>query len=94
MSWGEDLAAVLFVVLALAVIAVCIWLARRYGGARLVRGGKRRLGVVEATPIDGRRNLVLVRRDDVEHLLLLGPAHDLVIETRIVPPEPLIPSGG
>ncbi|HLY55173.1 MAG TPA: hypothetical protein VKS60_06430, partial [Stellaceae bacterium] len=58
------------------------------------RGGKRRLGVVEATPIDGRRSLVLIRRDDVEHLLLLGPAHDLVIETRIVAPVPSAPADG
>ncbi len=37
--------------------------------------------------IDGGRKLVLIRRDDVEHLLLIGGPIDLVIETGI-PAEP------
>ena len=34
-------------------------------------------------PIDNRRRLVLVRRDDREHLLLLGPQGETVVETNI-----------
>ncbi|MGO8920494.1 MAG: FliO/MopB family protein [Stellaceae bacterium] len=68
-----------FVVL---LIALCAWVARRLGlGGRLVAsGGKRRLAILEVLPLDGKRRLVLLKRDDVEHLLLLGLQNDLVIE--------------
>jgi flagellar protein FliO/FliZ len=43
-----------------------------------------RLGVIEQAPVDSRRRLVLVRRDDVEHLIMTGGPVDVVIETNIV----------
>ncbi|MFC3673936.1 hypothetical protein [Ferrovibrio xuzhouensis] len=46
------------------------------------RSGQR-IGVVETAPIDGSRRLVLVRRDNLEHLLLLSGGGDLVIEAGI-----------
>jgi flagellar protein FliO/FliZ len=42
-----------------------------------------RLGVTETFDIDNDRRLVLVRRDDVEHLLLIGGEQDIVIEQSI-----------
>ena len=55
---------------------------------------ERRLDVVEHQSVDGRRRLVLVRRDDVEHLIMTGGPVDVVIETGIPsrsvsPPEVL-----
>ena len=47
-----------------------------------------RLGVSEQANIDGRRKLLLVRRDDVEHLLLIGGPVDIVIEENIRAPVP------
>lgn len=44
---------------------------------------ERRLSVVEHASVDGRRRLVLVRRDDVEHLIMTGGPVDVVIETGI-----------
>ncbi len=44
---------------------------------------KRRLKIVEVLPIDGRRRLVLLRRDDREHLVMLGADGETVIETGI-----------
>ena len=44
-----------------------------------------RLGVSEQATVDSRRKLVLVRRDDVEHLIMTGGPVDVVIETGIVP---------
>jgi hypothetical protein len=44
---------------------------------------ERRLDVVEHASVDGRRRLVLVRRDDVEHLIMTGGPVDVVIETGI-----------
>jgi hypothetical protein len=45
--------------------------------------GERRLEVVDHANLDSRRRLVLIRRDDVEHLLLTGGPVDVVIETGI-----------
>ncbi len=44
---------------------------------------ERRLGVVEQANVDGRRKLILIRRDGVEHLILTGGPVDVVVETGI-----------
>lgn len=49
---------------------------------------QRRIGVVEHASVDGKRRLVLVRRDDVEHLIMIGGPVDVVLETGIVPQSP------
>jgi flagellar protein FliO/FliZ len=61
----------------------------RYVAARGLKlpgtaGGKRRLELVEALPLDARRRLVIVRCDGKEHLLLLGPNHDVIVMQNIV----------
>ncbi|MFX4827856.1 hypothetical protein ABTB65_19095, partial [Acinetobacter baumannii] len=43
-----------------------------------------RLAVIDAAAVDGRRRLVLVRRDNIEHLLMIGGPSDVVVETNIV----------
>jgi hypothetical protein len=40
--------------------------------------------VVDAASVDGRRRLVLIRRDNIEHLLMIGGPGDVVIEQNIV----------
>jgi hypothetical protein len=40
--------------------------------------------VIDAAPVDGRRRLVLIRRDNVEHLLMIGGPSDVVVEANIV----------
>ncbi len=42
-----------------------------------------RIGVIEYANVDGRRKLLLIRRDDVEHLVMTGGPVDVVIETGI-----------
>ena len=42
-----------------------------------------RLGVVEFANVDGKRKLILVRRDDVEHLIMTGGPVAVVVETGI-----------
>lgn len=77
-DYGRFLAALVFV---LGLIALVAWLARRFrlgpGGAP---GAARRLAVLETLPLDARRKLVLIRRDDTEHLLLLGTDGNRLIE--------------
>jgi hypothetical protein len=46
-----------------------------------------RLGVMEQARVDSRRTLVLIRRDDVEHLIMTGGPIDMVIETGIAAPR-------
>ena len=49
-----------------------------------VRGRKgQRLGITEFHEIDKTRRVVLVRRDDVEHLVMIGGNQDMVIERNI-----------
>lgn len=76
----------------LALIAGAAWLVRRFGLFGVNPGRRpdqRRLAINAVQPLDARRRLVLVRRDGVEHLLLVGGANDLVIETGIAPPKPV-----
>jgi hypothetical protein len=70
------------------LIAVTASVMRRSRASRLgagERGGqRRRLAVVDAARIDKNRTLVLVSRDNIEHLLMIGGPTDIVIEPNIV----------
>lgn len=48
----------------------------------------KRLSVIDAAVVDSRRRVVLIRRDNVEHLVLIGGPTDVVIESRIGLEEP------
>ena len=75
-------------VVVLALIALTAWLVRRFGSERLgtgtSRGRQPRLAVIDAASVDGRRRLVLIRRDNVEHLMMIGGPTDVVVEANIV----------
>jgi flagellar protein FliO/FliZ len=72
----------------LALIGVAAWLVRRFAtnrlGANTNRSRMPRLAVIDAAAVDGRRRLVLVRRDNVEHLIMIGGPTDIVVESTIV----------
>jgi flagellar protein FliO/FliZ len=72
--------------LVLGLIALGAWTLRRFGLGVVTAGTRgRRLAVVESLALDARHRLVLVRRDDREHLLLLGTA-ETVVESGITAP--------
>jgi hypothetical protein len=80
---------VLAFLIVLGLIFAAFWAVRRFGAGRLggdtMRGRQPRLGVTEQAFLrDGRRQLILVRRDNVEHLMLIGGPTDVVVETNIV----------
>jgi len=66
----------------LVALVVLIMIMRAFGGRVRGRKGKR-LGVSEYRELDQSRRLMLVRRDDVEHLILVGGGQSLVIEQNI-----------
>ncbi|MBV8924920.1 MAG: flagellar biosynthetic protein FliO [Bradyrhizobium sp.] len=75
-------------VVVLGLIGLAAWLVRRFAsrrlGANTQRGRMPRLAVIDAAAVDGRRRLVLVRRDNIEHLLMIGGPTDIVVEPNIV----------
>ncbi|MGB7120172.1 MAG: flagellar biosynthetic protein FliO, partial [Bradyrhizobium sp.] len=101
----QALTFIIMFVAVLALIGVVAWLIRRFASNRLGtntnRGRMPRLAVIDAAAVDGRRRLVLVRRDNVEHLLMIGGPTDIVVEPNIVrampnrdqlPPRPAVGS--
>ena len=78
-------AAILFVI---ALAALLVWAFRTFFGGQssthgFVRPRDKRLGVVETATVDAKRKLLLVRRDEVEHLVMIGGPVDMLIETGI-----------
>jgi flagellar protein FliO/FliZ len=80
-------------VLVVAMIGALAWVVRRFGWASrfVAPAGKKRLAVLEVLPLDGKRRLVLLRRDAAEHLILLGHEGDLVIESGGAPKPAAMP---
>ena len=95
LNWLDDVAgpnyapAILWTFAALLLlicVLVVIRLIRGMTFGTFVAGGrnrKTRLAVMDATAVDSHRRLVLVRRDDIEHLLLIGGPTDVVVERDI-----------
>jgi hypothetical protein len=94
-TWLEDIAgpnfapAVLWTLLALValvIVLVIVRIVRSMTFGTFVAGGrnrKTRLAVMDAAAVDSHRRLVLVRRDDIEHLILIGGPTDVVVERDI-----------
>lgn len=88
---GESAANIVGFILIFAIILggifVVLSIIRRFSGGTFVsstRTRQPRLSVMDAAAVDGKRKLVLIRRDDVEHLLLIGGPTDVVVEQNIV----------
>jgi flagellar protein FliO/FliZ len=78
---------ILVLVFVLGLVLALGWVLRRSGiGGQAVMGRGRRLGVVETTFLGPKHRLVLVRRDAVEHLVLIGPTYASVVESGIAGP--------
>ena len=73
-------------VFVIGLIMSMAWLLRRFGlgdGGTNTLGRKKRTSTIESTALDARHRMYLVRRDDVEHLVLIGPTDSVVIERGI-----------
>lgn len=74
-------AALLFVLALMGGLALAM---RKFSGNHpLTAAGRRRLKIVEVLPLDARRKAVLLRRDDREHLVILGANSETLVESNI-----------
>ena len=81
--------ALIFVV---GLILSLTWAMRRYGPNTLGGGvgSKRRLSIIETLTLDAKHRLVLIRKDEREHLVLLGGQAQVIESTE----RPLDKEGG
>ena len=88
LSDNRSMAVLIGLIAAVVVVVLAVLIYRGLFGRRLHMAGGRsrqpRLGVVDAFDLDRQRQLVLVRRDNVEHLIMIGGPNDLVIESAFV----------
>jgi flagellar protein FliO/FliZ len=75
---------VLVVLIGLLYVLYRLLFAHRLRAPSGTRARGSRLGVVDVYGLDGQRQLVIVRRDNVEHLLMIGGPNDVVVEGNIV----------
>lgn len=79
------IAALTFVLALMGILAFAL---KRYGvggGALMIAPKNRRLKILETLPLDSRRRAVLIARDEKQHLVILGPNGETVIESGIDP---------
>jgi flagellar biogenesis protein FliO len=91
--FGGSAGTLLNAAFALGIVIVLIvgglWLLKLFttAGERFGRPNDKRLQVVDTTTVDGKRKVLIIRRDNVEHVVMTGGPQDLVIESGIVVPE-------
>lgn len=96
-TWFEDIAGpgyanaimwTLVALVALGVVMLLVKIVRKVSGGSFSSSGsyRSRLAVMDAAEVDAQRRLVLVRRDEVEHLIMIGGPTDIVIEQHITGP--------
>ena len=77
------------ILIVIALLGLGFWLLRGYLGNNPVTEAifgsrpEKRIGVTEVANVDGRRKLMLIYRDGVEHLVMTGGPIDMVIEQNI-----------
>lgn len=89
-SENTFITAILALGIVLVLIVLGLWALKVFFRASntFVRGRNKRLTVVDQVAIDQKRQLIIVRRDNVEHLILVGGPQDLVVESGIAAEKP------
>ncbi|MEP3045992.1 MAG: hypothetical protein ABJL55_07920 [Roseibium sp.] len=88
---AQGLALIISLAVVLVLFALFIFIIKRLIGANAPQNRSRqpRIAIMDSTTVDTRRRLLLVRRDNVEHLILIGGPSDVVVEQNIVRHTPL-----
>jgi flagellar biogenesis protein FliO len=73
----------------LVLIVLGLWLLKvlTRAGETMGRGREKRLQIVDTATVDSKRKVMIIRRDNVEHVVMTGGPTDLVIESGIAVPE-------
>ena len=89
MDYQDYLRSVFALLLVLSLMGGLAFLLKRfgYGQAGMVSPKRRRLKTIEILPVDAKHKVVLLERDDQQHLVLFGTNGDTVIETNIKTPK-------
>ena len=76
---------ILVLIFVLGLVFALGWVLKRSGiSGSAVAGKGKRLGIVDTAFLGPKHRLILVRRDDVEHLVLIGPNTNTLVESGIV----------
>ena len=75
------------VIISVAFVLLTIWMKSSNPIAKFTRKRGMRLKIKEYMQVDNQRYLVLVQRDNVEHLILIGGNNDILIEKSIEEPQ-------
>ncbi len=88
MEWNDYLRFVMAFIFVLALMGGLYLVLKRLGlnGPTINIGAKRRLKIVEILPLDSRRKAMILQCDDKQHLVILSPSGETVVETRIEAP--------
>jgi len=82
---GENGYLTMIVALAIVIVLIvlAVWLIKLVGdaSASVGRGRNRRLMVIDSVAIDNKRQAIIIRRDETEHLIVIGGPNDLVVES-------------
>jgi len=85
---AQFVVALIVVIVLFGIIAAFARRRNKNAGPAQARGRQPRLAVMDMADVDDRRKLLLIRRDNVEHLVMIGGPSDLVIESAIVRNRP------
>ncbi|MFZ1814140.1 MAG: hypothetical protein WBO55_02180 [Rhizobiaceae bacterium] len=97
-GFGEGGTALTLVIVVLGLtiaLVLLVWVWRKLTAGSALRSNRNRLprlSVTDAAIVDDKRRLVLVRRDNIEHLVMIGGPSDIVIEQNIVRAHHPIPA--
>jgi len=82
---GNIIAGFLALAIVIGLIILAVWALKFVldMAGTVARTRNKRLDIVENLAIDQKRQLILIKRDDVEHLILVGGENELVIEAGI-----------
>lgn len=89
MEYQDYLKFIAALVFVLALMGGLAYILKRLGIGQggIISPDKRRLKVIEVLSLDARRKAMLIQRDDTQHLVLLSPSGESVVETNIKAPK-------
>lgn len=89
MDYQDYLKFLAALVLVLSLMGGLAFILKRFGFGQggIISPNKKRLKIIEILPLDARRKAVILERDDTQHLVLLGPSGETVVEINIKAPK-------